>query len=169
LKVPLYNAIYEQFKNGTLPPAQGLETAMVSLGVATKQTGKARQAFQKSAKEAGFFTYGTTKLVYPALGSGVAAPKPKEQEEEKPDLKGKNGDGGDGGDGKKRHPFIEGLLETLPSASVGADKTEWNLQGRQDWLQTAAGIFNLIYKASAEDKGGAVNVSVTWPSNSSAN
>jgi hypothetical protein len=169
LKVPLYNAIYEQFKNGTLPPSQGLETAMVSLGVATKQTAKARQAFQKSAKEAGFFAYGTTKLVYPALGGAAVPPKVKEPEEHTPDPKGKSGNGGDGGDGKKRHPFIEGLLETLPTAVLGEKKIEWSLQGRQEWLQTAAGIFNLIYVASAEDKGGAVSVSVARPSNSSAN
>ncbi len=169
LKVPLYNAIYEQFKNGTLPPAQGLETAMVSLGVSAKQTGKARQAFQKSAKEAGFFAYGTTKLIYPALGSAALSPKVKDLEEVTPDPKPKNGNGDDGGDGKKRHPFIEGLLETLPAAVLGANKTEWSLQGRQEWLQTAAGIFNLIYVACAEDKGGSVNVSVARPPNSSAN
>jgi hypothetical protein len=169
LKVPLYNAIYEQFKNGTLPPAQGLETAMVSLGVSAKQTGKARQAFQKSAKEAGFFAYGTTKLIYPALGSAALSPKVKDLEEVTPDPKLKNGNGDDGGDGKKRHPFIEGLLETLPAAVLGANKTEWSLQGRQEWLQTAAGIFNLIYVACAEDKGGSVSVSVARPPNSSAN
>jgi hypothetical protein len=171
LTVPLYNAIYEQFKNGPLPAAQGLESTMASLGVSAKQTAKARQAFQKSAKEAGFFAYGTTKLVYPALGGAAVPTKVKELEEVTPDPKGKNGkgDGGDSGDGKKRHPFIEGLLETLPLAALGVNKTEWTLQGRQEWLQTAAGIFNLIYVASAEDKGGAVTVSVTRPLNSSAN
>lgn len=169
LKVPLYNSLYEQFKNGPLPPAQGLESTMASLGVSSKQTGKARQAFQKSAKEAGFFAYGATKLVYPALGNAAIPSKVKEPEEHTPDLKGKGGNGGDGGDSKKRHPFIEGLLETLPPASLGVNKTEWTLQERQEWLQTAAGIFNLIYMAGAEDKGGVVNVSVSRPSNSSAN
>jgi len=169
LKVPLYNAIYEQFKNGTLPPAQGLESAMVSLGVVPKQKTKARQAFQKSAKEAGFFAYGATKLVYPALGGASEPPKVKEPEVLTPESKRKSGNGGDGGDVKNRHPFIEGLLETLPPAALGAQKTEWSLKDRQDWLQTAAGIFNLIYKASAEDKGGAITVSAAWPSNTSAN
>lgn len=59
--------------------------------------------------------------------------------------------------------LIEGLLETLPVAVLGANKTEWSLQGRQEWLQTAAGIFNLIYVACAEDKGGSVSVSVARP------
>jgi hypothetical protein len=54
LAVPLYNAIYEAFKNVTLPPADALETEIAKLGVAPKQKGKARQAFQRSATSAGF-------------------------------------------------------------------------------------------------------------------
>lgn len=169
LKVPLYNAIYEQFKNGPLPPAQGLESTMATLGVASKQTSKARQAFQKSAKEAGFFAYGSTKLVYPALGGAAAPPKNKDAEEHPPEVKVKLGNGGDGGDGKKRHPFIEGLLETLPPAALGLERVEWSLQGRQEWLQTAAGIFNLIYTAGIDDKSSSLSVSVVRPKDNSAN
>lgn len=168
LKVPLYNSLYEEFKNSQLPPNPGLEAKMVTLGVAAKQSDKARQAFQRSAKEAGFSAYGANKLVYPALGNSTVS-KAKDKDEQQIVDPAKGGNGGNGGDGKKRHPFIEGLLETLPPAALGAEKTEWGLKDRQDWLQTAAGIFNLIYKASAEDKGGAVTVSATWPSNTSAN
>jgi hypothetical protein len=162
LKVPLYSAIYEEFKNGALPPAEGLEAKMVSLGVSNKMKGRARQVFQRSAKEAGFFAYGTTKLIYPALG--VALPKPKELGEQIAESKGGTGNGGDGGsgNGKKRHPFIEGLLETLPPAALGVPKGEWSLKDRQDWLQTAAGIFNLIYRSGEDDQdGSAVSVSIT--------
>lgn len=168
LNVPLYTAIYEQFKNGPLPPPQGLEAAMVSLGVTAKQAPRARWAFQKSAKEAGFFAYGTTKLVYPALGAAAATAKTKEIEEPVPEAKVKGSNGGDGGDGKKRHPFIEGLLETLPPAALGTAKTEWSLKERQDWLQTAAGIFNLIYTTKPDEQG-VVSVSVNTPKEVSAN
>lgn len=175
LKVPLYNSVYEQFKNGTLPPAQGLEAAMVSLGVAVKQKDKARQAFQKSAKEAGFFAYGATKLVYPALGGTAGVAKTKVADEQTPDAgtNGKTGNSGgndgDGGGPKKRHPFIEGLLETLPPAALGAAKTEWSIKDRQDWLQTAAGIFKLIYKTAGDDSGEEVTVSLIPPAKTSAN
>jgi hypothetical protein len=168
LNVPLYNAVYEQFKSGTLPPPQGLEAAMVSLGVVSKQAQRARQAFQNSAKQAGFFAYGASKLVYPALGAAAAA-KPKDDEQSQSEQPKNGNGGGDGGDGKKRHPFIEGLLETLPPAALGTAKTEWSFKDRQDWLQTAAGIFNLIYKPGADDEGGAVTVSVTQASKTSAN
>lgn len=38
------------------------------------------------------------------------------------------------------HPFITGLLKTLPPP-----ETEWTMAGRIKWLQTASGIFGLIY------------------------
>jgi hypothetical protein len=43
--------------------------------------------------------------------------------------------------GPTRHPFIEGLLQTLPEPH-----TDWPAQDRAKWLQTAANIFDLIYK-----------------------
>jgi hypothetical protein len=39
------------------------------------------------------------------------------------------------------HPFIQGLLKTLPEP-----ETEWSGPDRAKWLQTAANIFDLIYK-----------------------
>jgi hypothetical protein len=173
LTVPLYKAIYEEFKTGALPPFSGLEAKMVTLGVPDKQKDKARQVFQRSAKEAGFFAYGTSKLVYPALGaSKTTAVRPADDDDDQESQKGSNGGngGGDGngGGGKKRHPFIEGLLETLPPAALGIAKTQWSLKERQDWLQTAAGIFNLIYTAKDDDRG-TVTVSVAAPKDGSAN
>ncbi len=149
LAVPLYNAIYEQFKNGTLPPPQGLEAAMVSLGVTSKQAQRARWAFQKSAKEAGFFAYGPSKLVYPALGGQVPTAKPKDAEptaEQKP----KNGNGGDGGD---HHPLINGLIKALPDAGAN-----WPLEARRKWLQAAAMNFDYVY---TDDGASARTIKVT--------
>src|SRR5258708_10205756 len=58
LCVPLYRAVYEQFKGGTLPGTSGLETAMLTLGVTPKQKATARQVFQRSATEAGVLAFG---------------------------------------------------------------------------------------------------------------
>jgi hypothetical protein len=145
LNVPLYKAIYEEFKTGTLPPISGLEAKIVSLGVPEKQKDKARQVFQRSAKEAGFFAYGTTKLVYPALGNANGSiPKPKEEEGKQPEPKPRGGGGG----GDDLHPFIKGLLDKLPQAD-----TAWAIEGRKKWLQTAANIFDLMYTAVPDDAG----------------
>src|ERR1039458_1161308 len=58
LGVPLYQRVYEQFKGATLPPSAGLESAMVTMGVAPKQKTVARQVFARSANLAGFFWSG---------------------------------------------------------------------------------------------------------------
>ncbi len=157
LAVPLYRAVHEQFKGLTLPPATGLEAAMANLGVSQKQKDRARQVFTKSATQAGFFAYGPNRLVAPAFKNGkkpahVEAPAQIDTEKQADSKKG-----GSGGAGDDLHPFIKGLLDTLPTV-----QTEWPFDARQQWLQTAAGIFNLIYKATPDDKG-SVNVTVTRP------
>jgi hypothetical protein len=153
LNVPLYKAIYERFLNGTLPPQQGLESAMVTLGVANKQKERARQAFQRSAKEAGFFAYGSTKLVYPAGAADVKSVKVDEDEKAK-DRNGGNGGGNDGGNGEDHHPLIEGLIKALPKSG-----SPWPLSARKKWLQAAAMNFDYVYGGS-NDSDGSIKVSV---------
>jgi hypothetical protein len=43
----------------------------------------------------------------------------------------------------KEHPFIQGLLKTLPD-----EGSEWPVDRRAKWLQTAANAFDLMYKSS---------------------
>jgi hypothetical protein len=155
LTVPLYKQVYEQFKGASLPPASGLETTMGNMGVAQKQKSNARQVFHRSATQAGFFSFGPTRLVYPAIkgGGGLATATGQEtnteQDEDAPPEKTnrkKNGSGGDGGAGDY-HPFIAGLLKTLPEAD-----SDWPMDARRKWLQAASHIFEVIYKDS-ESKG----------------
>jgi hypothetical protein len=67
LNVPLYKKVYEEFRGKRLPPRpHGLERAFVTFGVAPKQTQKARLAFEKSARIAGFYPGGDEdRLVMP--------------------------------------------------------------------------------------------------------
>ena len=133
LNVPLYAAIFTAYKGGALPPtAVGLERHMAELGVATKQTDKARQAFQRSALQAGFFREGNNKLVRPGL-------PPAEQSQM--DKGGNGGDGGDGGD-STLHPLIQGLVRELPAA-----QTAWPESAQTEWIEAAKAIFKLIYKS----------------------
>lgn len=143
LAVPLYKAVYEQFKGGTLPPASGLETAMVSLGVTPKQKATARQVFQRSATEAGFFAYGQSRLVPPAIKSSVTAPAVAPVSEPEPGKKKKTEDE----DEDDLHPFIKGLLKKLPTP-----ESEWPSEGRAKWLQAAINIFDLMYTDSEDSK-----------------
>lgn len=136
LQVPLYKAVYDKFRGGTLPPIAGLEREMQALGVAPKQADKARQAFQRSAKYAGFFEFGADRLVLPKNGGSES---PKGEQEQQPN-KGSSGAGAGGGGSDGLHPFIVGLLQKLPPP-----ESEWSVRDRVKWLQTAANIFDLMY------------------------
>jgi len=144
LKVELFRAVYEQFKGGLLPPAAALERRMQELGVASKQTERARQVFERSADTAGYFESGRDRLVRPAnLGT------PAEGEEgRKRNGNGGGDDGGDGDDGnrdrkkvKNIDPIIDGLLDRLPKAG-----DVWPQAERKLWLELLEGSFRLIYK-----------------------
>lgn len=150
LTVPLYSRLYEIYKGQKLPPMKALEREMANLGVAAKQTDKARQAFDRSAKQAGFFEAGADRLVRPKLDSYSPAreddqPVKEERREEKPDRAERRqvgGGGGGGNGGGKDHPLINGLLVTLPEPGTAWAKTQ-----RVAWLKMADSIFDMIYKS----------------------
>ncbi len=146
LSVPLYRSVYEKYKGHLLPPAKALEREMQAFGVSSKQTDRARQAFERSARQANFFDAGDDRLVRPRLDtSAVANPdtldqasaneaEPRRDEDTRWPRNG-------GGGSSQYHPFIQGLLQTLPEP-----ETVWTVEGRAAWLRAAANCFNLIYK-----------------------
>ena len=149
LNVPLYRRTYEEFKGKQLPPRPtALEQAFVRFGVSPKQKDTARLVFDKSAQQAGFFAAGNERLIEPIIG-GVPPIKPPSNED---DDGGGNGNGrrqapldSDGPDVSGFHPFVQGLLDTLPEPG-----TNWAIEGRAKWLSAAANIFDLIYMGSGE-------------------
>jgi hypothetical protein len=143
LAIPLYSAVHDKFKGVNLPPNPGLEGAMGVMGVSSKVRDKARQVFQRSAAQAGFFSFGNTRLVMPSIKASAAAPTETEIEEEKPPEKKKEKKESD-----RRHPLIEGLLQELPEP-----QTEWTTEDRKRWLEMASTIFNVIYKDSDDSRG----------------
>lgn len=145
LKVPLYDAIYTRYKQHMLPPAAALEREMGSLGVSSKQTDKARQAFERSAQQAGFFAHGRERLVLPAFRN--AAPETLKVESNPESLPPSNQYGGGGGGGKPLDPLIQGLLNRLPEPD-----TEWHLHDQAKWLQAVSHAFALMYKTPGTDR-----------------
>ena len=69
LKCAAYKAIFEKYKGGFTPPAAALERDIVGLGVAEKQTGRARQVFERSAEQAGYHEHGKNRLVMPGIAA----------------------------------------------------------------------------------------------------
>ena len=162
MAVPLYAAVYEKYKGQKLPPMKALEREMESLGVSSKQKDKARQVFERAARQAGYFDMGDDRLIRPKAEIADAQPDGDAQRRQhdndtsrkEPDRKTGGGGGGDDSDGKN-HPLIRGLLVTLPEPG-----TPWPKSERQAWLNMAASIFDMIYKearpsrASDEDEDG---------------
>ena len=140
LMVPLFGAVYERFRGAALPPATALESEFRDLGVAEKQTNKARWAFERSAQSAGYFNEGRNKLVRPGFAETKHQSTPEVSPAE-PSTAPEVGSG-DGGNGTL-HPFVQGLLQTLPDPD-----TVWAIEGRVAWLKAAATCFDLIYRGN---------------------
>jgi hypothetical protein len=86
--------MYKQYEGHVLPPAAAIQRQMETLGVAPKQTERARQTFSKSAQYAGFIDEGTGRFVKPAVGSTM-------NETADPNRSGKPGGGGGSGAGRR--------------------------------------------------------------------
>jgi hypothetical protein len=134
LNVPLYRAIFEAFRGRQLPPAAALEREFVGLGVAPKQKDRARQVFERSADQAGFFANGRDRLVQPGIRQDDAG----SGETEKNDQKGRSG-GGDGSDGEL-DPVIAALTRKLPPTGQ-----PWPTEARVRWLQMMEMAFQEAY------------------------
>jgi hypothetical protein len=142
LHVPLYRRIFEAHDGYTLPGPGPLERFMRDAGVSPKQTGKARQAFMRSARQAGFFAHGEDRLVRPSFPDVPPGTRPIEPPKEK----GKGASGG-GGDLPPRHPLIEGMFQSLPE-----NGQPWTLDEAADWLHAAAYNLRFAYKLKGKIK-----------------
>jgi hypothetical protein len=141
LAVPLYSSIFEKYKKYLLPPASALEREIIALGVAPKQASKARQAFMRSAEQAGFFEHGKERLVLPSVADMGPGTKPVEPPSDADRKGGSGGGGGDNGGDTEIDPIIRGLLVRLPKSG-----DVWPEADRKLWLQLLEGSFKLIYK-----------------------
>lgn len=141
LHVPLYSAIYAKYKGFQLPPAAALEREMVTLGVSSKQKDKARQAFDRSAKQAGFLWAGPDRLVMPVLkGEDSPSTRPIERGSPGADLVAveRSRSGGDDG-GSGLDPVVAALIRKLPR------QAPFEADARVRWLQMIEMAFQDAY------------------------
>jgi len=153
LEVPLYAAIYENYKGQRLPPPKALEREMERLGVSNKQTDKARQAFERSARQAGFFAKGEDRLVKPHFeGQPTERENPPKEERKIEEKKRGGGGSGSGSSGGDYHPLIQGMIDRLPKVDQ-----PWPETDRKAWLTMAEAIFAVIYTKGDDAKQPTVN------------
>lgn len=144
LSVELYQKLVEHFQGKKLPPAKGLEVAMIAMGVSERQGEKARQAFERSASYAGYFNATKDRLVAPILSHVSASskePAPEAQivemssvrnaiQLDRPRIISAGFD-----------PLIEGMLQRLPEPG-----SEWPMHLRVRWLRTLAANLSEVYR-----------------------
>ena len=141
LAVELYKEIYNKYKGHMLPPAKALELDIEAFGVTSKQKDVARQVFERSARQAGYFAHGDDKLIKPANKINISQSTAKAETKQVSELPSQGG----GNNGSRLHPLIQGLIKELPEPN-----TEWSLDQRVKWLQAATSIFPLIYSDSSD-------------------
>jgi len=141
LDVPLYKKIYDENKQDRLPPIKGLESQMIGFGVVAKQVDKARQAFQRSAKQAGFFKQGEDRLVIPinpALLEGGSAPPTRRRSRTGST---KSAQGG------ALHPDVDRLMATFLR-----DGADWPQEKQQEWLEAVRNLDRLTQEEADDGK-----------------
>jgi hypothetical protein len=140
--VPLYKAVFDKYNGGVIPPAAALERDFVGLGVAEKQKDRARQVFERSAEQAGYFEHGKDRLVAPGIVSGIGQDEPPADD----DKGGGGGGGGGGGDGGNTgNSVLDALLGALPKAG-----DNWPTADRVTWLTMAAMAMDMAYGKGEE-------------------
>jgi hypothetical protein len=117
MHVPLYRAIYDQYKGRLLPGNAALEEDMLKLGVAQKQKSRARQGFQRSAEQA---KLGRDRLVVPA-GVSLDSTTPKGEKGRKMDQPTI--------EAGEINPLLASLIEELPASG------EWSREEHDFWTR----------------------------------
>jgi hypothetical protein len=162
LTVPLYSAVFENYKGGVLPPAAALEREIVQIGVAEKQKHTARLVLERSAQYAGFFEHGKGRLVMP----GIA---PNTRIEPLADTEQNGGSGSGKGGGGDDLPPLDGLILALVKKLPPAGTADWKAADRAMWLQMAAMAFQMAYGPAGHIEIKAVGDSATIPTRNGGN
>ena len=144
LSVPLFARTYEEFRNKQLPPRnEGLEHAFVGFGVLETRKHNARWAFDRSARQAGFFDNGEDRLVEPIIAegnsNGTSVFEIKDKAGVQQRVVAKMPSPG------AEELLIRGLLDRIPAPEDG-----WSLTERARWLRTLSVNLAMLYGATDE-------------------
>lgn len=148
LNVQLYSALYDRYRGQKLPPARAIEKEMMALGVPAKQADRARQVFDRSAQQAGFFQDGHDRLVRPRLldEAGLGATTKVTTEADNAATAAPPVQNTSRGLNERisvaTNPFVQGLVEQLPSPG-----STWEARDRAKWIRAAISVFDLVYDA----------------------
>ncbi|MGO9449703.1 MAG: hypothetical protein ACLQDV_01470 [Candidatus Binataceae bacterium] len=140
LNVPLYRKIFETYRGRPLPDDKGLEKVMESVGVASKQTDRARQTFQRSAEQAKVFNEKKDRLVLPP-GVSLDSTTPNTEAtgaSRKMDTQTIQPAG-------ELNPLLAALIEELPASG-----SEWPREAKDQWLRILQRTLDRLYPDKSE-------------------
>jgi hypothetical protein len=140
LHVPLYNRVYERYRERQLPPAEALNAELIGLGVPSRQADRARQIMMRSAEQAGLLSRDKTRLVRFKM-DGSATSKQGEAQRESAETQ----EYGLVTAQNTVDPLLAALIKKLPAAG-----SQWAVSDRIMWLKMAAMAFQMVYKGDGE-------------------
>lgn len=157
MAVPLYRELNDAYAGKILPGDTGLESDMrTQWAVPAKSAHRARQVFQRSAEQAGFFKLGRNRLVRPNIGTSETPPPAHDGHGDDGGGNGASGAGGEppaGGNGGREDtvtlpamsdPLLAGILAKLPAPDEAFPESE-----QEQWLSLAAMAMKMVYKSAA--------------------
>ncbi len=147
LHVPLFCSMFEKLDGHPFPPHQAVERQMESLGVAPKQTKKARQTFHRSATYAGYFAISSNRMTKPSHEGGAISTFETPEKQKQGELDEAKRVGSNQPSDSTVHPLIAALLGQLPSEAEGVFEQQRCLI----WLQMMLSSLTLIYGKSAAE------------------
>lgn len=146
LAIPLFAAIHDKFKGGTLPPEMGMKNLLHnSYKIVPERITQALRVLMNSAEQAGFFSISQdrSRMIAPAItgkSSQASAPTAEATASERPTATAYGGGGG-GGDGPRGIPeAISGVLRYLPTPG-----SPWSKQKKESFMKAFTAAIELVY------------------------
>lgn len=153
VSVPLFKAVFEQFRGMNLPPDVGIKNLLkTKFGIVEDRINPAFRILMDSAEQAGLFktTGGRSKMIAPIMGIGLQPSAsstktpdslPPQDRIDKPKFGGGSGEGPPGG----VHTAIIGLLRELPPAGAA-----WPRAKKEKFLGAFKAIIDVVYPDNEE-------------------
>lgn len=150
LSIPLFEAIYSQFKGHKLPKAVGLKNLFkTKFNIVPDRVTPALNVMMDSAAQAGFFDVSgdSSKLIKPVPDNTEQSEPPDTTE--LTDLRPKPTTGGNGGNGPPPgiHTAIIGLLRDLPPPG-----TTWPIASKSRFMNAFRATIDFVYPEKDEEK-----------------
>ncbi len=135
LRVPIYKDIFSKYRDESLPASKVLEQVMEDMGVAPKQSARARQILMRSAKQAGLFEDSDFSLAIPR-GVKIIEDRVSEPQSESVNVPTEMTTHG------KREPIFEALWGMVPPSGA-----EWTIEARAKWLNMLSNALDMSLTA----------------------